>query len=566
MHTSSLTSPGLLFLLLMPPLAAHAVDGLPRIDSAPVRVALFKNGLGFVERRATIPQGVIEGELGELPPPIHGTFWVNPLTPGVDLRHVVARTVTREPVAVERDVAGIAELLQANDGRVLELVVVGADGKLELLEGRLRILNPALVSTPSPDVPTHVAGRDPFAHPAPARVSPPPQPPAPSGGLLLLETAHGQRVFEQSAVRQVRGQNLELRRTIQQPQVARPSLALRVSNNEQGVDLALSYLARGITWAPSYRLELADDTTLRLQAKAQIINDLEDLDGVRISVIAGFPNLQFAHVVDPLAFRGDMAGWLNSLAPPRHPGMPREQVTRQQVVMMNVAMQDDQGMGVSFDPSAFAERGDADLFFYDLPDVHLRRGDRAYYPLFTADVPYESVYECRIDPAQQDTGQRGEAFAVDVWHALRLDNTTPQPWTTAPAIVTRDGLILGQDTLYFTSLGGRTLLRFTKALDVRASSLEQERTRERVPYRGSHWDLVTAEETIRLANLKPVAVTVLVRRTVVGDIVENPQEADLSLVQAGITAVNPTTNLAWEVRIPPRQTAELAYTYKRYVR
>ncbi|NLB54603.1 MAG: hypothetical protein GX811_02340, partial [Lentisphaerae bacterium] len=168
---------------------------------------------------------------------------------------------------------------------------------------------------------------------------------------------------------------------------------------------------------------------------------------------------------------------------------------------------------------------------------------------------------------KERAGDRGEEFFTDVWHALRLSNNSKQPWTTAPAIVTKDGLILGQDTLYFTSLGAQTLLRFTKALDLRAVTSERETDRQRnVPHRDSRWDLVTAEGKITLTNLKAVEVAVFVQIPVEGEIVDNPQNASVSLSHSGITAVNPTVNLSWDIKIPIREKIELNYTYKRYVR
>ncbi|MCX7008941.1 MAG: hypothetical protein NTY53_17130, partial [Kiritimatiellaeota bacterium] len=113
---------------------------LLKISSKPVRVALFKNGLGFVEREGTMPKGVLAGELGLLPIPVHGTFWVYPKTEGAELRKIVASSVNIERDAIERDVTSIAELLEANDGRELELAIIGADSKIEQLKGKVRVL------------------------------------------------------------------------------------------------------------------------------------------------------------------------------------------------------------------------------------------------------------------------------------------------------------------------------------------------------------------------------------------------------------------------------------------
>lgn len=557
-------------LMAAPLLCGAAEDSVPRISSAPVHVALFKNGLGYVERKGAIPKGVLTAELDLLPIPVHGTFWVYPETEGVEVCKIVATTIGTDPR--ERNASSMAELLEANDGRELDLVIMGVDGKAEEVKGRIRILRSS--QTESETTGTASSGfmapaAYPPATPGAARRAPVQAVPTapPSAGLLLLETEQGELVINRTDVRHVRGKDLRVRVKEQPGQQARASLKVDVSRNDKGAVLSISYLAKGITWAPSYRLDLLNDKTVRLYAKAQIVNDLEDLNAARCSVIAGFPNLQFANVVDPMAFRGDMVAWLQNLTSPAPTMTRREAVISQQVVMSNIGHSGGRDMRADFDPAAFAGSGDSDLFFYELGNVNLKRGERGYFPLFTTEVSYESVYECRISQSQQATGDRGEEFSEDVWHALRLSNNSKQPWTTAPATVTRDGLLLGQDTLYFTSLGSRTLLRFTKALDVRASSMEKELERQRnVPHRGTTWDLVTAEGKISLINLKPVEVTVVVQRTVEGEVIANPQEAALSLAQSGITAANPTANLSWDVGIKPREMAQLTYTYKRYVR
>ncbi|MCC5846358.1 MAG: hypothetical protein JJU05_19080 [Verrucomicrobia bacterium] len=558
----------------LPRLVAEASAPPPRISSRPVRLALFKNGLGFVEREGEMPAGVETGEFGVLPIPVHGTFWVDPVTEGVEIKGLVAGSEPLAGAAIERDVGSLTELLEANPGRELELVILGPDGKPESLTATVRILRRDAGETPA-EFEAESGFVDPLVtssnlpHPSHSHMhrSVPQRQPSSAAALLLLEAEAGQWVIDSSSVRQVRGQDLHYRTHDKAADQTRASLMLNVSGNDEGAKLKISYLAKGITWAPSYRLDLLDDQTVRIHAKAQIINDLEDFENVEVHAIAGFPNLSFANVVDPMAFQGSLAGWLQHLTSPEPARTRRESVVTQQMVTMNVLQPGSGGVLADFDPDSFAERGDSDLFFYSLENVNLKRGERGYYPLFTSEVPYESVYDCHISDTQQNERNRGETFAEDVWHALRLSNTSKMPWTTAPALVMRNGMIMGQDTLYYTSLGGQTLLRFSKALDVRVSSVEREIERERnVRYRNSTWNLVTVEGTISLVNLKPVAVTVTVRRTVEGEITLNPFDAGLTVPRSGITAVNPTSDLTWEVNIPPRETAELSYTFQRYVR
>lgn len=591
----------MLCLLAAPPVRAEDEVALPSISSRPVRMALFKNGLGYMEREAVIPAGVESGVLDAMPSPVHGTFWVTPETEGVTLRRIVAGWSRPEGSVVVRDVRNITELLEANDGEELELLIVTPGGAAERIRGRIRLLGSATTMPEEPEryasgflppVGMGLAREAPHLdHATAARLSRSPMVSnrdmwmyhdsmhasaatnrshhaTTSPRLVLIETGEGQLVMDSSSVRHVSGADLRVQ--VEEPGILRPRVTIDVAGNEAGARLNLAYMAQGITWAPGYRVELLDDKTLRLRAKALIINDLEDLRDVRCSFIAGFPNVPFSHVTDPLAFRGDMPSWLRSLSRDPHHGRNQHVMTQQVRLqtLSNTFIPEDVDMETGFDPAAFAARGGGDLFHYEIENVTLKRGERGHFPLFTAEVPYESVYTCHIRESQNTVGGHGETEPEDVWHALRIGNTSQQPWTTAPATVTKDGSFLGQGTMYFTSLGSRTLLRFAKALDVRVTAAERETARERnVRHLDNRaWDLVTAEGTVRVSNLKPVPVTILVHRTVTGEVVANPDDAEQTLSASGITAINPTSNLTWEVTVQPREAKTLTYTYNRYVR
>ena len=60
-------------------------------------------------------------------------------------------------------------------------------------------------------------------------------------------------------------------------------LSLTAAESEgQDADVILRYLAQGISWSPSYVVEMIDDETARLACKAAIVNDLMNLDDVAV--------------------------------------------------------------------------------------------------------------------------------------------------------------------------------------------------------------------------------------------------------------------------------------------
>src|SRR5207244_2793900 len=69
--------------------------------------------------------------------------------------------------------------------------------------------------------------------------------------------------------------------------------------------------------------------------------------------------------------------------------------------------------------------------------------------------------------------------AEEVWHSVRLQNTGKVPWTTAPALTMQGGQVLGQDLIRYTSPGGKTTVKITQAVDIKAERAEFEVERKR---------------------------------------------------------------------------------------
>jgi hypothetical protein len=78
-------------------------------------------------------------------------------------------------------------------------------------------------------------------------------------------------------------------------------------------------LARGITWAPAYLVDLSDPRIASVSARAIVVNELMDLERVRRELISGFPNVKFGEVSSPIAMNHDLATFLTALANGRDP-------------------------------------------------------------------------------------------------------------------------------------------------------------------------------------------------------------------------------------------------------
>jgi hypothetical protein len=533
-------------------------DAQPTVQTHLKRVALFKNGFGFFVREGALSEAQRAVLLGPFAAPAHGTFWLS--TPSrAQLASVIARQVM---VSRKIEARTTYELLRANVGKSVVLGEYGGG-----LVGT--ILSFASDRPPIP-------GPDPYAMGVGSREgdSFPPGP----GEFMLLDTPAGIVAVGAGGYGQVRFMSRDLNTTllVDDPQV---QLEAVLSAPTRGDWLSVSYLARGITWAPSYLIDITDPKQARLSAKAEIINEGEDLDGTHVDLVTGFPNLEFADVLSPMSMKTNLAQFLQSLA--AGPTRLDMSIMTQNVAGYAEAPRGGRGGGGAMGGFSMPGYGAAaagqvaeDLFLYPIENVTLKKNETGYYPLFTEAVPYTEFYEWQIgdylNPEGYYAPQRGdqEPQREIVWHSIRLTNTMEMPWTTAPAQLMKDGQIIGQDTLKYTAPTSKGTVRITQAVGVKAEQTEVEVNREREAIRlyGDSFDRVTITGTLRATNYTKEPISLEVAKELSGDVKETVPKAEDVTLARGLKAMNPAHELTWKIELKPGDGKEITYTYQALIR
>jgi len=519
-----------------------------------VSVSLFKNGLGFVTRAGELPKGASTLLIEALPAPAHGTFWVYSENNEATVKDVVAF----ESQTVERvEATSVAEMIEANVGQTVDVRL----SEKETVRAKISsVAANRVADLPAPD---------PSGYPY-----------APYGqavelaSLIVLQSSGKTIALNRNDVQQLSSTEGPLKTAIERKKRT-VGLRLNAASPAGGGRVVVQYLAKGITWAPSCAIEISDAKKARVTTKAEIIDEIEDLDDVSVSLVTGFPNLKFADVTDPMAMRGNLATFLNNLS---NPAQYADYRGRGDVVMQQAVMDNNRvGREELFPTYATGpQEGQTreELFFYDQRNVTLKKGERGYYPMFTAEVPYEHLYEWKIGDAldeQEQYRNRDEGASEkveDVWHSIRLTNTSNVPWTTAPALTMQGDKVLGQDLIHYTSVGGKTTVRITKAVDISAEQAEYEvaRTRNAANFYGYSYDLVEVRGKLKATNFKDKNITLTITKELSGEVVKTLPAAKVEQTARGLKKVNPKSALTWELPIKPRDTIEIDYSYKVYVR
>jgi hypothetical protein len=523
------------------------------------RVALFKNGLGFFVGHVTCPSDETAFRIALPAAPAHGTLWISY---PADCR--VRRAVAREIDSTELvDAITITELLRANPNARVKLMIGDNEvsGTLRYIAENRRPARPQPYAPGRPTDETRSYG--PWSQQ--------------QAGLIVLDTGAGELCLDPRQISQVTFPDGQAQRRFTSPK-ASAELQMQLAQPASGRQVTVTYLAKGITWAPSYMVDISDKERARISGKAVIINEVCDLDRVDIHLVTGFPHLQFADIVSPMAMKEDLARFLQALTQGQSErGRPE--------LMYNVMSQ-----SVRFDrsrsPSSLempaygaAEAGKTaeDLFLYPVGDQTLAKSEVGYLPLFTEDVPYEHIYQWDIPDYVDEEGRyqynrgRPEEQQGDeqvVWHSLRLTNETRVPWTTAPGQTVQGSVILGQDTLRYTPPEGRGTLRITRAVGVKADQIELEtdRRRDAMQMYGYHYDLVTVRGELSVLNTQSKAITMEITKTLSGEIKVVDPAAEQEKLAKGLRRMNGLTKLTWTIELPAGAEKQLSYVYEVYVR
>lgn len=432
----------------------------------------------------------------EPPPAVHGTIWA-----WADRDIVLEAAVD----TTWRHAQTFEELLRHNIGRNVELRLEHEEGGLISWSGRIRGVGGELVTI--------------------------------DDRTLLLRN-----------IREVAGSEIDTRA---------PEPAPRLTITPQG-PTRLSWLQKGITWAPSYLLDISDSPG-RLKLQGTIFNEARDLENARVSFISGFPNLAFSDVLSPLSMKNNLWSFLNSLGGGSYPARgPMAQV------MMNAPMS---RMEMAADQSIPTTTQVEDLFYYTLPNVTVKNGARAAYEILSEPVSYLHIYTwgVRGAPIYRPYEYRNESNE-EIWHLLRFKNSTEQPLTTAPVLMLSEGRIVGQDMLAYTPRAAAAEVKITKAVDLEAEAAEIETDRQPGARRfhGTQYDLVTVEGTLSIRSFKDESVLIEITKELDGNVIE-AGNATIEKIADSLRSVNPRTRIKWTITVPAGKEIELRYRYKVYV-
>jgi hypothetical protein len=548
-------------------LAAHSGEA-PGPELKTTAVAAFKNGLAFVVKQGEVRLEAGVGNLESVPNATLGSLWIAPNDAGASLDRVVAR---RNRLSVQQNLTVLADVLLANAGKVVTVV----DNSQKEYTGEVvgfRQTEKAERAGDGSALLSNSSGESFYVNSLPSA----PQPHVAPEFLLLKSDGKLLALYFHNIARVI----LPADSVLQQPQEEeRKVLQFKIKGVTDHASLTMGYLEHGLGWTPSYLVSLQDDKKAQITMQAVLVNDAEDLTNTDLFFVVGVPNFAYSNVPSPMALQQSLLEFMQAAAKKDDLSARYSNAITGQMTVGGIIGGDlEAAPSLTSDAEELQGAQEEDLFLYSRKDVTLARGERATYNVFSDTVSYEHIYEWNLEDhprvdgfgiAQTIPGSGSDRSTKEnVWHVLRLKNTTKFPWTSAPTLVISGTKPIAQDTLPYTPKSATSNLKLTIATDIRASHEENEVERQRDVQRrhNYNYDQVTVEGKLTIKSYKSKEVRLSIADRVRGTVESQTDSGKSEKLAEAIAVDNPLSRLTWEVTLQAGEEKVIKYRYKVWLR
>ena len=505
-------------------------------------ISIFKNGTSFIQKQGTIKTTDGKYKMTKnLPSALFGTYWFHSNDNSV--KNVVSykdEVITKKKV----NPASFFEILENNKGQKVQVHI----GKDEVIEGTVLFLEELKLDedVTERDIQLKEAIRQ---------------------GIVTIQHSEGYLSINSSEIRRVNFPSNPKTSFEKETKELKPIIEIDLKRNAASNQLDMMYLTGGLKWEPTYLVELVNDTKAKLTLRAEVANDIEDIENTDINFVVGVPNFKYANRLSSLVeLFGKMVGIDNRAA---------NQFSN--VVFNAETYEVEQPQTGTTDLFKDASgSSNEDLFFYSLENFSLKKGGRGYFQMFEADIDIKHIYECNLAKNATHAHHYSTknihqpASQNPTIHSLKVINNSTFPWTSGAAmVVKKDGderKPISQDRMFYTPVKGHSFIKLTEAPDVLIAHEEKSVKREDNAKKknNKHYHLVTVEGKVKIKNYKNKKIDLNVHRTIIGELLET-SEKWLKISKGVSHSVNDMTDVCWEMSIKPGEEKEIGYSYKVYV-
>ena len=501
------------------PLAAHSAEmaaPLSTFGKLPIKeLTVFKDGHACVAQEGELPTDAKGNVVMDcLPTPLLGAFWPFSADPRARLTGVVAG---QKRVLVEQTALDLRGLIEANIGADVIVTEASTNRYAATIIGLPARSAEELAATSPPNTPERLPEK---------------------GNLVLLRTPEGVKAVGLDRLQELTFKGAH--KSAVSNEEFRNLLTLRLdwarSKPARSARVGLFYVQKGFRWIPNYKVQIDGQGNAVVKLQATLLNELADLEDASVNLVIGVPTFAFKDTIDPIALQQNLAQLSQYFQ--TSGGSPNSQllaynfsnaIMSQQARAGDYRGPSEPGQGAGLGPEIGEADQNEDLFVFNVQHVTLKKGERMVLPVaefslpykdvFTLDLPFAPPPEVRGNMGTEQQREMARLFnAPKVMHKLRLTNNSRYPLTTAPALIIRDGRVLAQGLMTYTSSGANVDLPVTTAIEfaVKKSETETKRTPDALRQNNTSFARIDLKGKISLTSHRAGSSEIEVTRYVLG--------------------------------------------------
>ncbi len=501
--------------------------------SSPVRkLDVFKNGIGVVERSLEMPKTALDGVYRYLkvPTSIQGTFFIS----GAEKAQTSVLTEYLEEAAKPYS----ADYATLYSGKTVTVQLRDRNGDAA------SIITGVVMAPEKPPMPGEPVE---YSH---GMMMP----------RLLIKTSQGIAAVNVGDIASITGSGINATQSLWKS-------VLQINTPNPLKDARLHYLAKGIAWVPSYRIELTSRDRMNIAQTAVLRNELEDFTDVEVRLISGFPNILCQNVNSLMSPDMTLDMFFHQLnGSGGNAPVPMQKLMRNNMMAFAADMETGGGAAVPQLPP-----DGMDMFFQPVGKLSMKKGESRYLELAQAQTPYRRLLEWTI-PTQQELERFGynnperEKALSDIWECVVFQNPFDFPLTTAPAALYSQADFSGQAELAWVNPKQEATLKTTKALSIKTEVTEVEdisksKSRESVTYNNTTMQRVHFKGTIALTNYRDQAVEIRIKKQLFGQDVTGSDTPKVTVLPQNWRTANLLNQLEWTITLEPKAEKSLTFDY-----
>ncbi len=505
-------------------------------------ISIFKNGTSFIQKQGTVKTADGKYKMTKnLPSALFGTFWFHSNDNSV--KNIVSY---KDEVTTKKKVnpSNFFEMLENNKGQKVKVHI----GKDEVVEGTVLFLEEMDSEEDITD--QEIARKEKTRQ-----------------GIVTIQHTEGYMSIGSGEIRRVEFSSNPKTSFEKEIKNLKPIIEIDLKRNAASNQLDMMYLTGGLKWEPTYLVELISETKAKLTLRAEVANDIEDIENTDINFVVGVPNFKYANRLSSLVeLFGKMVGIDNRSA---------TQFSNAPVFDANTYEVQQPQAGTTDLFTDAAGSANEDLFFYSLENFSLKKGGRGYFQMFEADIDIKHIYECNLAKNATHAHHYSTkhihqpATQNPTIHSVKVNNNSAFPWTSGAALVVKKDEVrkpISQDRMFYTPIKGHSFIKLTEAPDVQVSHIEKSIKREDNAKKKNNkqYHLITVEGKVNIKNYKNKKIDLNIRRSIVGELL-NSSEKWLKAPKGVGNAVNDFTDVCWEMSVKAGEEKEISYEYKVYV-